>query len=260
MLKVGQIRRDGPELAPTFEETLFNVIDAARELHDLRSGRDEMMVGPTPARRGGVTAGNLEKVLNDTFNQRPELLSKDVVRIVDTHSPEHALMFHRARAAGVPVERSFPDSTYTFDYATELTRRTDLGIGLTPDFVAKCFAEGVVQTETLKTLDRQQQIPTHDRIKYFRTLADAFTMADAERLHSAMLDRAIVGDGNNVRTVINDVLSKGGLGPLATSWSDIANFHKKRAEAQEAKLENVKQDMCRRWGGKTLPFGQNSPH
>jgi hypothetical protein len=106
----------------------------------------------------------------------------------------------------------------------------------------------------MKGLDRQQQIPTHDRIKYFRTLAGAFTMADAERLHSALLGHAIVGAESNVREVINDVLTKNKLGSLAESWDDIAAFHKKRTDAQAEKLEDVKQGMHKRWGGTTLPF------
>jgi hypothetical protein len=143
MLKTAQLRRDGPNLAPTLEETLFEVIETARELDGLRSGRDETMVGPAISWRGRVTAGNLEKVLTDTFVQRPELLQRDTIKVVDTHSPEHALMFHRARAAGVNAKRSFPDNPHIFDYTTELTRKMAMGIKLTPDFVAKCFAEGV---------------------------------------------------------------------------------------------------------------------
>jgi hypothetical protein len=215
------------------------------------------MVGPAVSDDGSITAARFEQEVRQVLTEdHPELRGKSRVRVVDTHGAAHSWLYHRVRAAGVNVKRTFSEMPYVYPHSTENIRKLTMGKELTRLDLVKYFAENLI----VRAIDRstREQVSTMSPtvVRYIRSLVETFNEADAR----AMFDR-LKNKGNGARSVlvtVNKMLKQKGLAPLATSLDQIHKYHEKQKEEFERKKIRVQAESdARRAAGQRTRERQN---
>ncbi|HJQ08277.1 MAG TPA: hypothetical protein VJ836_02210 [Candidatus Saccharimonadales bacterium] len=214
---------NSPEPA-SFEEALQVPIDKARRVNELQDRRDDIQLGPGVFPPGvPVQAGRFEEELARIFKEHPELRDRkresgETVRVVATEGDMHSDLYHRARAAGVNVKRLFPEKHHTYSYSNELRRRLRYNQEVSQDFLAKCYAESVTEELIIKAGDPQLKPVSPEFTTYVRSVAQHFSVTDAEALYNAYnRSQSYPENWRAAWSVVDDNLTKHYASPL--SWT-----------------------------------------
>jgi hypothetical protein len=235
------------ELGDTLDETLQLMCAGGEEVVNINAERDTLMLGPTVADDGTVTAGRFEKEMVRIFTENPELLLEPEVVVVDTHGSGHTSMFHRADAAGVPVTWSFAEVPCVYRPTAELARKIAVGKELSRAFLIECFVDEAIRNVLCDGVTAGEFSDDQNVVRYVRGRAKVFDEGDARKVFNAMKQTGIRGAINSflrspghVANTINQVLAKKGFAPLARNIdelrADVAHrdeeFRQKKAQVQ----------------------------
>jgi hypothetical protein len=161
-------------------------------------------------------------------------MDKEEIRVVDTHGSLHLPLFHRARAAGVDVERSFAYMPCVFSPRYELQRMISIGKEPTREFLTQCFVDQILRNALALTAQSEGSTGDTDVVQYLRRRSAVFTETDAREI----LDT--IHQENETPIVIprlNEMLQEKGFGPLPMSKealdADIAQYKKDQIRKKE---------------------------
>jgi hypothetical protein len=224
----------------TYEATLEHLRSSLADLGNHLAPRDALMLGPTaPEGEGPVTAGRFEQEMGRILTEHPELKEKpdgEPVRVVDTHGHAHTALFHRARAAGVDVERSFAYMPQVFSPVEQVVRKIAIGKEPTKDLLTQCFVDEVLRSALAATAQCSESMADSDIVQYTRARSAAFTEADARVLFDAMRDPTM----STVLSVLEELLQEKDFDLLPMSREELYEDIAEEREAQIRKKEEVK--------------------
>jgi hypothetical protein len=189
-----------------------------------------------------TTAGRFETEMERIFSEHPELLDDPdrEILVVSSYGSEHTPLFHRARAAGVPVERSFPNKQKIYSCEAQTKRMIALGKEPSQEFLSFAYTEYIVSNVLAQNCeDRDARSEDAVIVTLSREIASKITFQEAARIYH-------MSRFKNPEQDINTILAKKGMEPLPVGIEAINAWHKRRADEYAAKVEAAYADMHRR--------------
>jgi hypothetical protein len=236
----------------TLEETVNWFVNSIIRSNRISDTRDAVALGPVMGDDGTVTAGRFEQEVERLLADNPQLRKQPgeekEITILETRGHAHLDMLHRGRAAGVTVERSFPETPYVFPYWQQLSRELSVGKQPSREVLIRAYT-----SQVLHCLNLPLGIPNYDQstIQYSRQICDKLDEADARAIHTFMITNSGNIKADKLAGCINERLTNKGHAPLLTSAEDIKAWQTDRQEAYAKKVMAVKADMVRRQTAQT---------
>jgi hypothetical protein len=239
------------EVGSQLDDMLDSMASQLGKFADVQTERDALMLGPAVHEDGSVTAGRFEQEADRIIAESPDLQQKPIVSVLDRHGSLHSWLFHRARAAGVPVERSFAgrqtrqtengqtvQEPFVYGYQGQAIRMHTIGRVPDATLIRNCFLEHVLSQALPET---NVQVSGQEYTRYARSVVESLGPDSAEEVYRE--HRRVRFDPESPQIAIETTLRRRGLPPLATTTEGIRAYNAAKAAAWEAKKAAVIADF-----------------
>jgi hypothetical protein len=218
--------KPGPQ--DTLDDTLTNIDTEAATKAAALMKRDSAMLGPTlDPEISMVTAGNFEREMEQIFAKHPELLDQDEVRVVAPYGSGHAMLYHRAQAAGVTVEWSESHTPSLLRYNAELVLSRAIGTTPPQEALINAFKESAINDGLFDNdFMAVEKISMSFSTWYIRSRTAHLDEQDVLRLHESLRQNT-----DPIRQTIDGLLTAKGLEPLARTTTEMWDYYERSGEA-----------------------------